>query len=191
MGRTASIAIARTLLTGVGGAMILTGLVVLLASSVIHANPAHAAAALAMGAGIAALQVLRRVDQSALDTPWRGIVRLTDTASLAVLLVTTFVPLAILASHGEQWYDLAALGGILVVWARVLDALVADYRRIIPTLAAYTALWLPVVTLHPSQMQIAVVAAAMAAGMLCIPVLRRALLGVPRQYRLLSSWRRS
>lgn len=187
MHTTGSIAIASAVLRGRGVFLWLTGLLVLLVSAVVHATFAHLAAALVFGVSIVALHLLSRADISALGTPWAAVVRLTDLLSLAVLAVATFGPLAIVATGGSPGWDVPVLGGVLLVWWSALDALVADYRRIRVALLLMVLAWVPVVTLHPTQSEIAYAVEALAVLGVVFSTWSfwRSMRGVPSYYRVI------
>lgn len=153
--RTGSIAIARELASRRGGLIVLTGMLVLLTSSVVHATPVHLAAALLFGVGMVILRILAKNDQILMGTPWQNVVRLTDHLSLIALGVATFGPLIIVATGGHPGWDVPVLGGVLALWWTVLDRLIADYRTIRFVLLAVATAWLPIVFLHPSVSQMA------------------------------------
>lgn len=177
--------IARACVRGRGGAFIAVGLVLLLFSAVVHANPYHIAASLLVALGVWLLRVLGRIDESLLSTPWHHVVAATDGASLLVLGAATFSPLLVIAAHGEPGWDLMVLGGILLVWWNVMDLLVADHRRVFGLLAVVLLAWLPVALWHPPTWKVAYASAALgliATGFTAV-ALRRSLTGIPRQYR--------
>ena len=185
MRRTGSIRIAEALLSGRGLILGVTGMLILAASAVIHANLAHIVAALVFSLCMVGLRELGRLDASIIGTPWAAIVRLTDLISLVLLCVATFGPLFVMATGGHVGWDIPMLAGVLIVWWVALDALVADYRRIQRALLVMALAWLPLVLLHPTMAQItyAVAGLALLALVYSVWTLRRALTGVPRQYR--------
>lgn len=162
-----------------------TGMLILVASAIIHANFAHIVAALIFSLCMVALRELGRLDSELLGTRWASIVRFTDVMSLFLLCAATFGPLIVMATGGHIGWDLPMLAGVLIVWWVALDALVADYRRIRRALLVIALAWLPLVLLHPTMAQItyAVAGLAVLALMYSVWTLRRALKDVPRQYR--------
>lgn len=182
-----STVIADALLRGRGLLALTAGFLVLVVSSAVHASAVHALAALVFALCIFGLRELRKVDSVLLPMPWSAAVRVTDIASLVLLGAATFGPLFIIATGGHVHWDLPVLAGALMVWRRVLDALVADYRRVWKALAALGLIWLPLVVLHPSLTQVAevVIPIAGVAAISTVGALRRTFRGVPRQYRRL------
>lgn len=184
---TGPIVIADAFARGRGLAFVCIGIVLLLYSAALHANPFHAVAALVFAVGIGALHLIAGVNRSLFTERWRRALRLTEWLSLLVLGATTFSPLLIVAAHGQPGWDVMVLGGIVLVWWNVMDLLIADYRRVIALLAALAVAWLPVALWHPPTWEVAYGAAGLGtlATLLTALALRRSLNGVPRQYRRL------
>lgn len=167
----------------------LTGLLVLVTSAVVHASFAHLAAALVFGLCLVAVHLLARTDTAILGTPWARIARFTDLLSLVAVGAATFGPLSIVATRGVPASDVPVLAGVLLLWWSVLDVIVADYRRIRHALVIIALSWLPVVLFHPTTTQLAyaiVALNALAVAMSAWSVLS-ALRDVPQQYRVIDS----
>lgn len=184
MRRTGSNLIAEALLSGRGLVFGATGVLILVTSAIAHANFAHILAALIFSASMVGLRELSRLDTEAISTPWAVIVRFTDLLSLLLLCVATFGPLIVMSLGGHVGWDVPMLAGVLIVWWVALDALVADYRRVLRALVAIALAWSPVVLLHPTIAQITYVVAGMATLALAYSIwsVRRTLKDVPRQY---------
>ncbi len=153
----------------------------------VHASLSHALAALLLGLSVTGLRILSRVDHNALGTPWSSVVRVTDYLTMALLCTATFGPIALVALHGEPGWDWAVLGGCLLIWWVILDALIADHRRVLWTIAAFAAAWIPVALLAPSLRTLAFLAETLALVALSVSLfsLVRSMRGVPNQYRVI------
>ncbi len=189
MRRTGSNLIAEALLSGRGLVFGATGVLILVTSAVAHANFAHILAALIFAASMVGLRELSRLDAEAIRTPWALIVKFTDLLSLFLLCIATFGPLIVMSTGGHVGWDIPMLAGVLIVWWVALDALVADYRRILRALVAIALSWSPVVLLHPTMAQITYAVTGLAALALAYSIwsVRRALKNVPRPYAGLDS----
>jgi channel protein (hemolysin III family) len=187
VGKTGSIAIANAVLTGRGALFAATGLVVLIASAAAHASAAHLVAALVFAFSMVGLRELGRTDRAILGTPWARVIRFTDLLSLLLLSAATFGPLVLVRVAGTIGWDVPVLAGVLAIWWCVLDALVSDYRRVVKALIVMGLAWLPLMLLHPSMTQLAHVVGVLTAIALAYSAwsVRKALRGVPAQYRII------